>query len=342
MGLQEIATAAHVSTATVSRVINGSARVNSEIQKRVREAAASLGIDIIQRTRTRALAFLLSNREMLHAFHARMLVGAEACCAAHGWDMVFLSFRYSDGVPWKALHLPSVVRRRDVVRAVVLAGTNSVNLLELFRHQGVTFSVFGNNVRGGDARQLADDIVFSDDVGGGRDMTRHMIEQGHRDIWFIGNTQLPWFARCYEGYETAMRDAGLEPRKSVINSESDAEIGYLGTKSLLARGEPVTAIFAGNDSVAEGVYKALRDCRLRVPEDVSVVGCDDTYGALLHPGLSTIRAFPEQLGKYLVELVLNRIENPDCAPQHMTIPTQLVGRESSRPLGRAVMQGAGE
>src|SRR5664279_876898 len=91
IGLREIANAARVSTATVSRVLNGNSRVDRSIQRAVLDAAAKLDVDISQRNKTKALAFLLSNRAMLHAFHSRILAGAEAHCAAHGWDMLFLS-----------------------------------------------------------------------------------------------------------------------------------------------------------------------------------------------------------------------------------------------------------
>ena len=98
----------------------------------------------------------------------------------------------------------------------------------------------------------------------------------------------------------------------------------------------VTAIFAGNDPTAHGVYKALRDSSLRIPEDVSVVGCDDTVGAWLYPGLTTIREFPEQLGKQMVEMILNRIAKPGQGPQHATIPTELIKRDSCRPVSASV------
>lgn len=330
LGFQDVAKAAGVSLATVSRVVNGTARVHPEIQKKVRSAAASLGIDLAQRSKTRALAFLLSNRAMLHSFHSRVLVGAEACCSARGWDMVFLSFNYAHRAPWNEIHLPSVVQRRDVVRGVILAGTNSPNLLELLVRKGIAFAVLGNNVMG-EAPEVKYDAVFSDDVQGGKDMTRHMIRLGHRKICFIGNTRLPWFARCYSGYRSVMEEAGLEPIESNIDSENEAEIGYLGTKSLLARGTPVTAIFAGNDPTAQGVYKALRDSRLQVPDDISVGGCDDTLGSLMHPALTTIREFPEQLGRHMVEMLLHRLDNPGDAPQQATIPTEFVSRDSCRP-----------
>lgn len=330
IGLREIASAAHVSISTVSRVLNGNNRVDRDIQKAVLDAAAKLNVDVSERNKTKALAFVLGNRAMLHAFHSRVLSGAEAYCTTHGWDMVFLSFNYSPNVPWKELHLPKAVQRRDTVRAVILAGTNSTNLLEMLAHKGIPSVVLGNNILGEPPDFKNNDVVFSDDTGGARDMTRYLIGMGHRRIWFVGNTRLPWFSRCFDGYSRAMDAAGLAPRQSSIESEDDAEIGYLGAKSLLARGEAVTAIFSGSDPTAHGVYKALRDSGLRIPEDVSVVGCDDTVGALLYPQLTTIREFPEQLGRQMAQMILNRISKPSLDPQSATIPTELVKRDSCR------------
>ena len=344
VGLREIADAAKVSVATVSRVLNGNSRVDPNIQRVVLAAASDLDVDLSKRNKTKALAFLLSNRAMLHPFHSRVLSGAEAHCAANGWDMVFLSFNYSPTAARDELHLPKVVQRRDVIRAVILAGTNYTNLLDLFDHKGIPYVALGNNISG-DLKSLKNDLIFSDDTQGGRDITRYLISLGHRDIWFVGNVRLPWFARLFAGYSRAIEEAGFTVRHTSIDSEDDTEAGYLGTKSLLARGEPVTAIFAGNDQTAHGVYKGLRDSGLRIPDDVSVVGCDDTVSAWLYPGLSTLREFPEQLGKQMVELILKRIANPSLDPQRITIPTELIKRESCRQLvparelaGAAVLQ----
>jgi DNA-binding LacI/PurR family transcriptional regulator len=330
-GLREIAAAANVSIATVSRVLNGSNRVDPAIRKAVLNAVAKLNVDLSQRNKTKALAFLLSNRAMLHAFHSRVLHGAEACCAANGWDMVFLSFNYSPTAHWNELHLPRVIQRRDVVRAVILAGTNSTNLIELLDHKSIAYVVLGNNVIG-NLGELKNDVIFSDETQGGHDMTRYLLGLGHRHIGFVGNIRLPWFARCFAGYCRAMEEADLTPISSSIDSEDDTEVGYLGTKSLLARGNPITAIFAGNDQTAHGVYKAIRDSGLQIPDDISVAGCDDTVGAWLYPGLTTIREFPEQLGKQMVEMILNRIAKPDQAAQSVTIPTEFIKRDSCRQI----------
>jgi DNA-binding LacI/PurR family transcriptional regulator len=191
--------------------------------------------------------------------------------------------------------------------------------------------VLGNNIIG-EPSELKSDIVFSDDINGGQDMTQYLIGLGHRRICFVGNTRLPWFARCYEGYCRTMIEAGLEPLQSSIDTEDDSESGYLGVKSMLTRNEPVSAIIAGNDHTARGVYKGVRDSGLRIPDDISVAGCDDTIGAWLYPRLTSVREFPEQIGRQMAEMILNRIADPTLPQQSVTIPTELIKRDSCRPL----------
>jgi DNA-binding LacI/PurR family transcriptional regulator len=328
--LQDVARAAQVSVATVSRVRTGSARVSPEIVERVRTAALKLGSDLNGRNKSKVIAFVLGNRDMLHLLHAQMLVGAQAYCAARGWNMLFLTLRYPATALWQELHLPPILTRHDIVDGIILGGTNTPNMFELLRHKAIPFAVLGNNVIS-DWRPEEHDVVWFDDLQGSSEMTRYLLSLGHRSIWFVGHTGLPWFSRRFEGYARAMKEAGCLPRLSEIDSDNDQDVGYVSTKALLSRGEMVNAIQAGGDRVAEGAYKALRDFGLRIPEDVSVTGCDDIEAAMLHPSLTTVRIFTEQVGKQMAEMVLKRIECPSIPPQHFCIPTQLVKRESCCP-----------
>ncbi len=316
-----------VSAATVSRVLSGHGSGNRATQARVRAAALELGLNLEARHKSRTIAFVLGNRNVLHPFQAHILVGAEDHCRLRGWDLLFLTLQYSPDVPSKQVSLPRVLQQGDIVRAVILSGTNTENLMRSLKHKGIAFSTLGNNILG-EYQEGAYDTVFSDDIQGGHELTLYLQALGHRAIWFVGNLRLPWFARCYKGYTRAMVAAGLTPLLSGFDSTDESTIGYLATKSILARGESVTAIFAGTDPTARGVYKALADCRIRIPEDISVVGCNDTQGGLFQPQLTTIREFPEQLGKQLVELVLNRLAQPTLPPQKITLPTEIVKRQS--------------
>jgi LacI family transcriptional regulator len=336
----DLARLAGVSPSTVSRVLNGTARVNPEIQARVRNAATESGFKFEPASRTKVIAFLLANRDLLHPFHSRVLVGAEAFCSANNYSMLFLPFHYRADVPWQDLHLPKILQRRDQISGFVVAGTNSQNLFDLLVNRQIPFAVLGNNVLG-DWKSGEYDTVWVDDEQGAYEMTRHLLSIGHRDIWFVGNCKFTWFARLYDGYRRAMEEIGLAPRQSGFDCEEEENVGYLGAKAIFTGRESATAIFAGTDVCAQGVYKALRDLNVRVPEEVTVVGCDDLDAAKLFPPLTTIRVFGEQVGAHLSELVINRIAQPRRAVQKNMIPTQLVRRESSAPPMKFASQAAG-
>ena len=327
---RELAKLANVSPATVSRIVRGQANVDPEIRARVRVAARQLGIDLEQRRNEKSsiIAFLLGNRTVLHNFQARILSGAESYCSLQNREILFLSHRYSAAVPSRDLHLPQILSQRALVRAVILGGTNSPNMLAALRDREIPFAVLGNNVMGqwtpGEC-----DAVYSDDIQGAFDLTLHLIGDGHRDIWFIGDSDLPWYARCAQGYRECMTKAGLQPRFSEIHSD-DRELGYLAMRSILSRRESVTAVMAGSDQIARGVYDALNQAGLRIPDDICVTGFNDSEALLMNPPLTSVREFPEELGKHLAEFVIRRLQEPDRTPQQLTIPTQVVVRESTK------------
>jgi LacI family transcriptional regulator len=326
---KDVAKAANVSAATVSRVAQGQSSVDSSIRARVEKAAKTLGISLSSKRNEKSslVGFMLANRDLVHSFQARILFGSEAYCAAQEKELLFMSYRYAPTVPSKQLHLPKVITR-SVVQGMILGGTNSPNLLEALREHRIPFAVLGNNILGQETESEYD-AVYSDDIQGAYELTRHLLDEKHRDIWFIGDVDLPWYNRCAQGYRRAMLEASLEPRMSAIHAD-DRQLGYLAMRSILSKGEPVTAVFGGSDQIARGVYEALRQSRLRIPEDVSVAGFNDSEAALLEPPLTSVQEFPEELGKHLAEFVLRRLADPKLSPQRLTIPTRLILRKSTQ------------
>jgi DNA-binding LacI/PurR family transcriptional regulator len=329
VSFHDVARLAKVSTATVSRVARGHASVDENMERRIREAASKLGLSLedSRHERLSTIAFLLCNRDVHHTFQSLVLLGAEAYCASSERELLFISFRYPMGAPASQLHLPRAFERPDLVRGAILSGTNSAPMLELLRMRKIPFAVLGNNVIG---EWTPEDYnsVFSDDVQGAFDLTNHLISQGHRHIWFIGDLSMPWYARCARGYREAMIGSGLDPRFSEIHA-TDQELGYLAMRLVLSRNDPVTAVFAGSDQIARGVYEALRQANLSIPGDVSVAGFNDTEGALFDPPLTSVREFPEQLGQHLAEFSMRALKDPLGPHNQMTIPTKLVVRQST-------------
>jgi LacI family transcriptional regulator len=327
-----VALLAKVSPATVSRVAAGNTAVDSAIRDRVLRAAEKLGVDfeVRRKDKSRIVGFLLGNRDVLHDFQARVLLGAERYCAQHDWQLLFMSLHYTPTTAPEDLHIPQLQREPRNVQAVILTGVNHPNLIEALTQQKMPCSVLGNNVSDPWRPDLCD-VVYSDDTRGAYEATRHLVAHGHRRISFVGNLNLPWFARCAQGYLKAMTDAGLQPHHIDLRSDG-TELGYLGGKMLLAHPQRATAVLAGSDQVASGLYTALREDGLGVPHDVSVASINDTDAALFHPALTSVQEFPEELGRQLAEFAINRMRNPGRPPQHVTIPTRLQVRQSVAPL----------
>jgi DNA-binding LacI/PurR family transcriptional regulator len=335
--LQAVAKLAKVSPATVSRLVNRTTKLRPEIEARVREAAARLGFDLNVKRSTRLIAYLLGNRPLLHPFHSQVLVAAEAYCAAQDYHLLFFPLRYSATQPWEKLDVPRVIFRADMIDGFIVAGVNYRNLLELLTDIRLPFAVLGDTVQGAWEPELYDTACV-DDRQGAYELTRYLQSLGHRRIAFVANVRLAWFHRRCESYRRAMQEAGLEPMIADIDSEQEHEVGFLGTKQLLAQqAGPIDAVFGGSDATCQGVYAALREAGLRVPEDISVCGFNDTPEAtVVYPPLTSVRVFPELIGRQLAEMVLARIGNGGGGPQQRMIPTQLVKRESCRSVGRVV------
>jgi DNA-binding LacI/PurR family transcriptional regulator len=329
----DVARLAKVTVATVSRVANGNSQIAPSVQAAIITAARKLGVTLAVGRKNRIITFLLGNRDTVNEFQSKVLLGAELYCAQHGWDLHFISFRCDLNAPVGTLRLPEALMRSNRPSGLILTGTHSVSILAALAERRIPFSLVGNNIVG-EWRPDQYDCVFTDDVRGSTDITRYLIAQGHRNIWYIGNQRLPWFARCAMGYRKAMKEADLEPHFSEISSE-DRELGYLAVKTLLASGEKPTALFVGTDQAASGVYQALQESGIRIPDDISVAGFNDTIGEVLHPGLTTVREYPKELGRHLAEFALRRIHEPDLPPQQLVMPTELIRRESVRHISSA-------
>ena len=134
-----------------------------------------------------------------------------------------------------------------------------------------------------------------------------------------------------QGYKAALADCGIPLREEwVIEGDYQQQTGYESTKRLLQSADPrPTAIFASNDLSAFGALDAARECGLRIPDDISIIGFDDIpQSSVIYPKLTTVRQPLEQMGIVAAQMLLAQIENPGHTPQRVALPTQLVIRDS--------------
>ncbi len=182
------------------------------------------------------------------------------------------------------------------------------------------------------ARQLPSDhhhCIFTNNVDGGYCATRHLIENGHREIAIVrGIEHHPDAIDRYEGYKRALAEAGIELEPTlVLPGDFSAESGVSAIDDLSGRGRTFTAVFAANDTTAFGVRLALYRRGLRVPEDVSIVGFDDqAEAAFMAPPLTTVRQPGREMGALASGSLLELIDGKPFESRPLL--AELIERES--------------
>jgi DNA-binding LacI/PurR family transcriptional regulator len=174
---------------------------------------------------------------------------------------------------------------------------------------------------------------------GGFSATNHLIALGHRRIAYIGkNVHSMDALERYTGYRTALELASL-PLDPELQQEGKftADDGYIATKALMALPSPPTAIFAGNDHHAIGVYRALYELGIAIPQQVSVIGFDNlAYTELMNPALTTIHVPRLELGRVAATMLLKLIASEPLDLPLMALPTRLIERESCGPVNTSL------
>jgi DNA-binding LacI/PurR family transcriptional regulator len=337
--IREVARAAGVGIGTISRVLNSSSQVSRKTRARVLDAIRRLGFRPnaqarrMLKRRAEMVCFLLSNRDFLHPFHARILQGVESYASSLKQHVLFAALHYSARMPPDKIDLPPVLREHGLIDGVILAGTIYPNLLRRIESIQMPFVAFSNNVVGMDDEQQFDQVGF-DDLNGTLHATRYLIGKGHRQIVFAGDISYPWLHRRFEGYRQGMRENKLKP--VLITARNFASFGDFGQGSvgrILSRRSRPTAVVAGNDEIAYGLWRALSRSGVKVPDEISLVGFDDREEAvLMDPPLSTVRVDKEEIGETCMKMLLERLHHPQMAFSQRVLPTEFLIRGSVRQL----------
>jgi len=337
--IRDIAREAHVGVGTASRVLNGGKGVRQSTLARVSAVIRELGFRPnaqarrILRGRSEMVCFILSNRPFLHPLHAGILQGFEACASSLKQHVVFVAVHASEECPAAQISLPPILLEQGWTDGVILAGAIYPNLIRRIETLGIPFVAFGNNVFGPRRRRHFDQVGY-DGTQAEFAAAQYLIGRGHRSVAFVGDIHYPWFQEQHRGYVRAMAASGLRPLSMTARHEAGfVEYGEWAGPQLLQRTHPPTAILAGNDEIAFGLWRSLSRKGVRIPEDVSLIGFDDREIALLvEPPLTTLRVPTNQIGHACMTLLLERLRRPNMPFTKRLLPTELVERESVRSL----------
>jgi DNA-binding LacI/PurR family transcriptional regulator len=186
---------------------------------------------------------------------------------------------------------------------------------------------------GSDLRLPAVDVVVDDDFRGAQLAVEHLAGLGHRDIALIDGGEGAGAAERRAGYRAAMTGAGLSRHIRIEPGDFTEDGGHEGARRLLKGPRRPTAIFASNDQSAVGALNAIIEAGLRVPEDVSLMGYDNTaLAALRHISLTTIHQPRNQIGEMAMKAVVRRIEHPGSPARRHVLPPKLIIRDTTAKL----------
>lgn len=357
--LADVAARAGVSSATVSRVLNGNYPVAGSTRERVQRAVAEL--DYVVNGQARALAAATSDLVgvlvndvadpffglIASALQAEIGVGA----AEPGGKLTVVC--NTGGSPEAELTYLTLLERQRAAGVVLTGGsvdspahTAAVTArLTRLVASGTRIVLCGRPplTLPGDSGPLT--TLAFDNYGGARRLTEHLLSLGHRRIGYVtGPVERSTTGHRLAGHRAALAARGVGPGTGAgadadlltVHGGYDRGAGYDATLELLRRDVGVTAIVAANDTVALGVCAALRDRGLSIPGDVSVAGFDDLpFSADTSPALTTVRIPLQEAGARAGRLVMGRIAPPPGAVA--TIATELMVRGSTAPpaAGRA-------
>jgi DNA-binding LacI/PurR family transcriptional regulator len=332
--MAEIAVLAGVSKPTVSKVMNGQPGVAAATRERVERAIAERGY--VRNGVARALSagrvgsVHLVMSEIDSPYFVEILRGVEETLDRAGLSVVVTTTHDEERrhQRWMA----RVVEHGTDGVVLVLPDEHAAHLEEL-RHRGIPFAVVDD--RGESLPGVPS--VGATNFAGGFAATEHLLSLGHRRIAVIGGQPFRCATARLAGYHAALQEAGAPVDPALVMPGSfRVEAGYAAANTLLDLPEPPTAIFAGNDLQAMGVYRALYERGLRVPDDMSVVGFDDVpLVSLLTPALTTVRQPVREMGALATRMLLRIVAGKPLESTRVELATSLVARESCAPPCRS-------
>ena len=323
--ISDVAKAANVSSATVSRVLSNSDTVRPATREHVLAVMKKLNYQpnaLAQQLRTQAtktvIVIVPDIRNLL--FH-EVINGIEAEAASSGYQVLLADMH---GQPSVESYYVSAVQRRQVDGILSMSANMTQKLLNQIAGEYPIVMA----LQGFDSPSIP--FVSIDNAAAARAMMAHLVKLGHRKIAHItGSAPLPYQERL-SSYRAVLEENGIPYSPALVGcGEASIRGGYEQMKAMLERGEDFTAVFAAGDTMAIGAIQALQEAGRRVPQDCAVAGFDDIeLSSVLSPKLTTIRQPTFQIGQQSFKMLLSLMKKEPVPNTHVLLPHELVIRDS--------------
>ncbi|MEI6843867.1 MAG: LacI family DNA-binding transcriptional regulator [Actinomycetes bacterium] len=330
-GIKDVAAAAGVSSATVSRALRGMTHVNEETRQKIISAAAHVGYEISEEKSTKS-ASRTKNIGVVAPYIARwyfsqVINGAEQALREAGFDLLLYNFSQMKGRERLFQH-QLLKGRVDALIVIGLPPTEEE--FESMLSLGIPIALVGMH------RDECASIAI-DDVAGARTATQHLVNQGHKEIALMSgrpddpfNSSVPHDRRMGFMQVLAENKLAWVPDREV-HGDFTMYGGSRAMDELLARPNRPTAIFCESDEMAIGAMQAVRRHGLKVPDDISIIGFDGHEMAEFSD-LTTIEQPAQLMGELAAKSIMDRLKKPDSVYPAHTLPITLIVRNSTRRI----------
>ncbi len=330
VSIQDVARAAGVSAATVSRVLNGRSTVDPELAARVREAVAATLY--VPNSNGRALRRQVSDvwaaivSDVQNPFFTGMVSALESVAAQRGLSVMLCNT--DEHVAREQVYVRTAIAQRIVGVVIAAASANQSDLTPLAA-AGIPVVVVDRRVNG-----YAGDSIFVDNRLAGRQAAEHLMQMGYERIACIaGPADVSTTEDRLTGFREALADGGHPLSATLVRRANlRPEGGEIAMRALLSSAHRPDAVFATNGPLTVGVYRAIQAVGMAMPRDVALVGVDDDqWTRMVVPMVTVIRQPVTEMGALAAELLLSRGSASHLAPQHIVLDPQMLVRASSAP-----------
>ncbi|TWD82334.1 LacI family transcriptional regulator [Kribbella amoyensis] len=324
--ISDVAALAGVSTATVSRALNGKATVDPELAARVRKAAGELGYRPngparnLRRQEAAVVALIISDVE--NPFWTAVARGVEDVAHEVGYSVVLCNS--DESADKESRYVDVAIQER--VAGVILSPTGSTSSVEKLAARGTAFVAVDRPL------PHESDVVLVDTRAAARQATEHLIAQGYERVGCVtGPAGVRTADDRLAGYRDALRAAKRRSTaKLVRRTEYKAAGAHKAARELLEQAEPPDALLVANSAMAVGVLQALQEHGVRLGREVGLVSFDDApWAALIDPPLSVVAQPAYEIGTVAARLLLARITDSTRPPTTTTLGARLIERGSS-------------
>jgi len=322
--IKDVAKAAGVSTATVSRVLANNAPIRPETRERVLEAIAALDYrpNLIARSlraqKSAKIGLVVS--DIRNPFFTAIGRAVEDAAYEKGYSVLMCN---TDENPEKENMYLNILHDESVA-GVIFSPTHQFSTAVKTFNSKTPFVIIDRAIDTDEA-----DMVLLDNVGAAHELTAHLVDNGYRKIaGLFGNASTTGKERQL-GFQNALEEHGLSPA-AVRFIAPRIKHGFDTTLELLSQADRPDALFTSNSLLTAGAFQAIKNCGLVVPDDVALVGFDETtWGAMVDPPITLIAQPTEEIGRTATELLFQRINEPKRAPKAVILRGKLLVRKSS-------------